>query len=162
MANKKDDSSLLGYDPLAWLNAEAATEETAAVSASADSGEAQMDAVAAESGALEFASEDMQSSLQQQGKLCLQETHTMQNIAELREQLMSVLEQNLGPIEIDASAVKMIDTSTFQLLIALKQETVRNKRELVFDFPSERFLEAAGLLGATELLALNKSASGFF
>lgn len=161
MANKKDDGSLLGYDPLAWLNAEAATEETAAVSASADSGEAQMDAVAADTGALESASEDTQSSLQQ-GKLCLQETHTMQNISELREQLLAVLERNLGPIEIDASAVKMIDTSTFQLLIALKQETLRNKRELVFDFPSERFLEAAGLLGATELLALNKSASGFF
>ncbi len=147
---KKQEESLLGYDPLAWMNEEPQGEEVSAAQ------EQEQVASATEH------SSNAQVTQENQLKVVLEAVQNIQNVANLREEIISKLENSLGAIEIDASAVNSIDTATLQLFVALKKETDRLERVLVFDFPSERFLEAANLIGVSKLLELDKSASGFF
>lgn len=145
---KKQEESFLGYDPLAWMNEEPQSEELA-------HGQAQTIAAAENNSNTE---ENIENEL----KVVLESVQNIQNVANLREAIIRMLENSVGTIEIDASAVNSVDTATLQLFVALKKEADRLERVLVFDFPSEKFLEAANLIGVSKLLELDKSASGFF
>ena len=94
-------------------------------------------------------------------KITLDSTLNIQNVSELYEQLSKRLDHQ-DTIEIDASAVVSIDTATLQLLIVLKQEAVKLHKEVVIDFPSDKFIESAELLGLSEMLGVDQAASGFF
>lgn len=93
--------------------------------------------------------------------LTLNASQTIQNVGELHEQLQRLLDTG-NKIDIDASAVAQIDTATLQLLLVLKLTATKVQKEVNIDFPSERFLEAANLLGVAEMLSVDQAASGFF
>jgi len=83
--------------------------------------------------------------------ITLEATSTIQNVVALYDKLkMSYSANNV--IEIDASCVSSIDTATLQLLVALKRDAIKEQKNVVFTAPSERFIEAAELLGLLEIL----------
>jgi len=104
---------------------------------------------------------DAESALLSAGQLTLSASQTIQNVVELHEQLQRLLEGS-SKIDIDASAVTQIDTATMQLLLVLKLTATNLQKEINIDFPSDRFLEAANLLGVAEMLSVDQAASGFF
>lgn len=176
---EKDDDSLIGYDPLAWLHdavqseCEAASlpvELTVAEEVPID-GEA-INAVpelaaksieVAEQLEADVATTEVVDHLmpEQAVQIVLDSVQTIQNVAYLHERLLQALECH-NKIDIDASAVTMVDTATLQLLLVLKQTAIKTHKEVAIDFPSERFIEAAELLGLAEMLDVDQAAAGFF
>lgn len=149
----KEQQSLIGFDPLAWMDD---AEETQA---------AQEQAISEE---VEFASTDCDGvdneTVDQSlgiGAIVLDGVLSIQNVGALYESLRELFEAN-NKIEIDVACVKVVDTATLQLLIAFKQEAVKLGKEIVFDFPSESFIEAARLLGLDALLGVDQPDSGLF
>lgn len=160
--NQNQSINGMGYDPLAWMQSEEnPTEPLESVHAleKSDTLEPAL-AVEAKQAAIETTQADKSESDETQ--IVLQPKQTLQNISELRQKLLFVAEKTAGPIAIDAAAVTAIDTATLQLILAFKLELDQNERQLEFAFPSEKFLEAAALIGLTELLQLNHQAAGLF
>jgi anti-anti-sigma regulatory factor len=83
----------------------------------------------------------------------LDETLSIQNIVKLHEELKKSYAAN-DAIEIDASHVAAIDTATLQLFVALRKDAAKQKKEVVFFQPSQRFIESARLLGLLEILGI--------
>lgn len=151
---QKDKESMLGYDPLAWMNQDNDISQSGEVALSAG--------IDARAGFVQQEYRNVQTSTEGPSKIVLRTTQNLQNISELHGKLINALENASGTISIDASAVQTIDTATLQLFVALTQEVKRLHREVLFDFPSERFIEAAGLLGISSILGLDKMAAGLF
>lgn len=183
--SEKQPSSLIGYDPLAWLNdVEPETEslpvealsdnaelptKTTEPSASIDSGEHagidadeedQLDVIHANKNASESELDNLSDGLVD-NVISLQSVVNIQQVRELHQQLLNALENN-KKIEIDASEVTNIDTASLQLLLVLKTTAIIQQKEIVFDFPSERFIDSARLLGIDGLLDIDQAAAGFF
>ena len=164
MAEKKDPG-IQGYDPLAWMNNDTGpVENTAgqhdgqALSAQMENGplEHQADATIDETGP--DAADNAQSELT---NLTLDEVMNIQGVTALYEKLRKIFDE-YPQIDIDASNVQSIDTASLQLLIIIKQEAIKLHKQLVFDFPSEAFIEAAKLLGLDEMLEIDSPGAGFF
>lgn len=172
MADSNDDESLIGYDPLAWLQkSEDQAPQDNAVSiagsleivdnqepmdypADSDSIHDPVDVVVAGDGIMGIRTDTS-------NQVILEPIQTIQNITQLHERLSRALESGLK-IEIDAGAVTNIDTASLQLLLILTRTATELQREVVVDFPSERFIEAAKLLGLDELLGVDLAPAGFF
>jgi len=105
--------------------------------------------------------DETQDESMSDSSLTLDATHNIQNVSQLYERLLALLESQ-DSIEIDASEVVTIDTSTLQLLVVLKQEAIKLGKDMSIDFPSDRFIEAATLLGLAEMLNVDQVASGLF
>lgn len=165
MAEEKENS-LIGYDPLAWMLE--SDEESRMPAAPVDIPEADRNSdepkgaeVAGDpwhETALE-SSQDAPPSMV--AKIELASVLSIQHVAQLQEQLLEALD-GFDTIEIDASAVTTADTATLQLLLVLKRTAIKRQKEVVIDFPSERFVEACDLLGIAEMLGVDQAASGFF
>lgn len=167
----KDDENLIGYDPLAWMSDQ--TEDLPANPAADDNADDLMGAMAdrlpTDAAANDWLAEDDTNTHSGQATpndsgvthLTLESTQGIQNVAELHEKLLRALDQG-EKIEIDASAVQQIDTSSLQLLLVLKRSAISLSKEVSIDFPSERFIEAATLLGLAEMLEVDQAAAGFF
>ncbi|MBS3963370.1 MAG: STAS domain-containing protein [Methylomonas sp.] len=180
---ENDDASLIGYDPLAWLqHAEAArpaaswplpgteaeassqdanqewVEQTDTSEQADDDGWVNDDATAHA-----WAADDPAPAptSQQSLSISLATVQNMQAVAQLYQRLLSALNET-DHIDIDASAVNQIDTSTLQLLLVFKRTAIKQNKRVSIDFPSERFIEAASLLGLSQLLAVDHAAAGFF
>ncbi len=85
----------------------------------------------------------------------------IQNVANLHERLLKAMDNN-SKILLDASAVSVADTASLQLLLILKRTAIKLQKEVVIDFPSDRFIEAADLLGISEMLEVDQAAAGLF
>jgi anti-anti-sigma regulatory factor len=81
----------------------------------------------------------------------LDSTLTIQNVTKLHEELKLSLAM-YDHIEINASDVASIDTSTLQLLVSLKKDAVKLQKEVSIIYPSPRFIESANLLGLCDVL----------
>jgi anti-anti-sigma regulatory factor len=81
----------------------------------------------------------------------LDPTLSIQNVVKLYEKLKKSYAA-YDAIEIDASHVTSIDTATLQLFVALKKDSVKQNKEVVFFQPSPRFIESAKLLDLVEAL----------
>lgn len=81
----------------------------------------------------------------------LDATLTIQNVAMLHERLKNSLAIH-DEIEINASDVSSIDTSTLQLLVSLKKDADKLKKKVSIVYPSPRFIESAKLLGLLSAL----------
>lgn len=204
--SENDENSMIGYDPLAWMQEgetqefrqaeseaapvleEQAVVETAVASVvEQEPSEAYGDILQQEAFSLaaeeapdavdeaqanqqpEFDDEPVESTYSsetptpeaQVQQVVLEAVQSIQNVNRLYEQVLLALSHG-SRIDIDASAVTMIDTATLQLLLILKQTALAQHKEVVIDFPSDRFLEAAGLLGLSEMLSVDQAVSGFF
>ena len=90
--------------------------------------------------------EDTESS-----QVDLDATLTIQNVVKLHEKLKNIVAMH-DQIEINASDVSSIDTSTLQLLVSLKKEAVKLQKQVTIIYPSPRFVESARLLGLLDVL----------
>jgi len=161
----KNNESLIGFDPLAWINDD---DETPAQE---ESSMEQVDEISSEvadesSPAEELSSQESLSEMEiteliDNSKITLEDTLNINTVLELHGKLMQALKDN-DSLEIDAANVNNIDTASLQLLVVLKQEAFKLGKDIVFDFPSDRFIEAAELLGIDNMLGVDQSAAGFF
>ena len=172
---EKEDKGLIGFDPLAWMNEEVADNdaaenpgETKAEVIVKDEQVANNVAIAndtveeasATTAELEPTVEESKES-NNGSTVTLNATLNIQGIGALHEEFLKLLETE-DIFEIDASDVTSVDTSTLQLLAVLKQTASKLGKEVVIDFPSDKFIEAAELLGLSEILGLDQASSGFF
>jgi ABC-type transporter Mla MlaB component len=167
---EKDDDSLIGYDPLAWmrgsdfnhdaqklevekLESDSSTEFVSSIDEviNTEIDQAQTPVIVSESS----------TSESEKALLVLEPVLNIQNVAALHQSLMQML-SNFDAIDIDASTVTMIDTATLQLLLILKQTAIGLEKSISIDFPSDKFIAAAELLGIAEMLEVDQAASGFF
>lgn len=171
---EKEEKGLIGFDPLAWMNDEAddsndsekqAETETVVENKkqpeTVDISEETHSEEEVETQSLVEPVEQQAKNEADDSKITLAVTLNIQSVTELYEQLLKQLESK-DLIEIDASAVVSIDTATLQLLIVLKQEAVKLHKEVIIDFPSDKFIEAAQFLGLAEMLEVDQAAAGFF
>jgi len=163
---EKNEKDLIGFDPLAWMNNEEESNNTEKEELKIDQQVEQ--AAQADINESTAPPQDVVNSvvtdteeLVSEAKLTLDATLNIQNVNHLYEQLLQLLEQQ-DKIEIDASEVASVDTATLQLLIVFKQTAVKLQKEVIFDFPSDKFIEAAELLGLAEMLEIDQAAAGFF
>ena len=165
----KDNESLIGYDPLAWMNEEGKNEMPENIrndhggSTGSDAEQKQkdipQDLEVSEPGI--ETEKTLSEPAAAKEVVVLDSILNIQNVAGLYNRLLQMLQVN-DKIEFDASNVAAIDTATLQLLIILKQQAIKLGKEIVFDFPSDHFIEAAGLLGLAQMLGLDKPESGLF
>jgi len=157
---EKNDKDLIGFDPLAWMNESEGEAKTASEdNSSAITSVHENEAIITET-IIETVSEN-EALKEEGGKLTLDASLNIKNVTHLYEQVLVLLEGQ-DKIEIDASSVTAIDTATLQLLIVLKQSAVKLGKEIVFDFPSDKFIDSAELLGLAEMLEIDQAAAGFF
>jgi ABC-type transporter Mla MlaB component len=171
---KKHENSLIGFDPLAWMENpqqpvvlepvqnKQTIEYPPNLSTKPDNEksvlnmENRIDKESTVEDSFEIASAESAS-----GFIELQAVLNIQNINPLHQSLLKALELN-AKIEIDASAVSIIDTASLQLLVILKTTAIKQQKEVIIDFPSDKFLEASNLLGLSEILGVDQAVSGFF
>lgn len=155
-----DSNSLIGYDPLAWMDQESEDYAAASEILAEDEIEALQQAGGinnADSLSIDDSSQDQQDgdgnddADDSRSPVHLDATLSIQNVATLHEKLKKVLSAN-DLIEINASDVASIDTASLQLLVALKKDAVRLQKTVIFDSPSPRFIESAKLLGLLGIL----------
>lgn len=157
MADKREPS-LIGYDPLAWLRESGAEKlpdpsQTLAIPLSSAPVLAEAEA--------ENAAGTPPKTTAAVARISLGAVQNIQNVCDLRERLITAMAE-AGGIEVDASAVTLVDTATLQLLLVLKRTALEAGKRVSFDFPSDRFVEAAQLLGIAELLEVDQTYAGFF
>ena len=157
---KKEDKSLIAFDPLAWMNDEDEDSEKQAEGVDALEKTPNEEVEVEIKPSVEPIAQQTENETDD-FKITLASTLNIQNVAELYEQFSKGLDSQ-DIIEIDASEVVSIDTATLQLLIVLKQEAVKLHKEVTIDFPSDKFIEAAELLGLAEMLEVDQAAAGFF
>ncbi len=162
--SENDDKNLIGYDPLAWLDNEeqqVQSKSRQVMSEKVDSktpgsSEQNMIEPVSEKVNVESAAEPLAEK-----KVSLPAKLNIQSAQALYDQLKEILDTN-PVIEIDASDVGVIDTSSLQILMVLKQTAEKMDKQIQIDFPSEAFIEAAELLGLSDKLGVDSAASGFF
>ena len=159
---KKNEQAAFGYDPLAWMNEEQDSGESAATEVSKtelEASETKVNQPEAETTEVDSGSAE---SLEQQDKInmVLDSMLNIQNVNKLYEQLAKTLTHN--QIEIDASNVSSIDTSSLQLLVVYKQEAIKMHKQVTFDFPSDKFIDAAELLDLSAMLEIDSPGAGLF
>lgn len=103
------------------------------------------------SDAVEETTEDLASDNAAESQIDLDPTLTIQHVVNLCEKLKASLAAH-DQIEINASDVVSIDTSTLQLLVSLKKEAAKQQKEVTIIYPSPRFVESVQLLGLSEIL----------
>ncbi len=160
MADKKD-KSVIGFDPLAWMNDEEDAKKTEEQQENQKVVES-FELVNNDASEVIIEASVEKNNMKNEGcTIVLDATLNIQKVTVLYEQLKPLLD-NQNTIEIDASAVATIDTATLQLLIVLKQTAVKLHKEIIIDFPSDKFIEAAELLGLSEMLEVDQAAAGLF
>jgi len=185
MTEKKKDS-LIGFDPLAWIGdegdapavdkvSEAIPEQQVsqsddsenAVTAELESSEIEdveepeNEEILVTQSEAEQVDEVSNGAAIDGAKISLEPTINIRSVAGLHTKLVAAI-QNYDTLEIDASEVKNIDTASLQLLVVLKQDAIRTSKDVVFDFPSDEFVDAAKMLGIDHMLGVDQSAAGFF
>ncbi|MBE0470500.1 MAG: STAS domain-containing protein [Methyloprofundus sp.] len=164
----KNNDSLIGFDPLAWISDDHETPEQDDYSLEQrdQSDGAIVDELEPEILATKVSHQEslIEPEINEQidnSKIILDATLTINTVQELHGKLVQALQDN-DSLEIDAANVKSIDTASLQLLVILKQEAFKLGKDIVFDFPSDKFIEAAELLGIDNMLGVDQSAAGFF
>lgn len=156
MAENKQSSSLIGHDPLAWMSRE--EPDNSDIVGLADTDNTNSEAFPVQ---LMEAGSVVDNEIVENGNIVLDAVLNIRNVAALHERLLSALDSNQS-IEIDASAVTAVDTATLQLLLVLKRTAIKLQKQVMIDFPSEKFIEASRLLGIAEMLEIDRAAAGFF
>ncbi len=179
----KQDKDEIGFDPLAWMDGESEdTTESEELNAPENNTKTEViednppelveetsvnDDVSHEEKTIEAElasdkpSNEQPADATEDSKIILDATLNIQNVSKLYEQMNTLLDKQ-ERIEIDASSVSSVDTATLQLLVVLKQTAIKLHKEIIIDFPSDNFVEAAELLGLSEMLEVDQAAAGFF
>jgi len=103
----------------------------------------------------EVIADDMLSEETESSQIDLDATLSIQNVSKLHENLKKSLAMH-DEIEINASDVSSIDTSTLQLFVALKKDADKLQKKVTIIYPSPRFVESARLLGLLDVLDVHE------
>jgi len=180
MATSKEND-LIGYDPLAWMDADKNEDHLDADDLIEDTDDSAILNITKEdelvidntehegSSALAEEMDDdysmdasdmvmqeavVDDSVEEEtegSQIDLDATLTIQNVVKLHEKLKNLLAIH-DEIEINASDVSSIDTATLQLLVSLKKSAVKLQKKVSIIYPSPRFVESAQLLGLLDIL----------
>ncbi|OAI18431.1 hypothetical protein A1359_04905 [Methylomonas lenta] len=180
--SKKDENSMIGYDPLAWLHETEVEKQTFEQQVNTADAWVELDdepdIETGENGWVETENSDSDGwvlntepsaeiggenkpATAQTQSIVLNSVQNIQIVSQLHAQLLMALASG-NKIDIDASAVTQIDTATLQLLVVLKQTAASQKIEVSIDFPSESFIKSAKLLGLSEVLNVEQHTCGLF
>lgn len=85
----------------------------------------------------------------------LPEDMLVDNLASMALQLEAVLVDSPACIEMDASALEHVDTAGMQLLYAFARDARQDGKTLAWQDMNPHIVEAARLLGMTDMLALS-------
>ncbi len=164
----KNNDSLIGFDPLAWISTDDdLASQTDSKAEQIDEGvgaivgEPETELLVAEVNKQESLSEPESAEFVDNSKITLDAILNINTVLELHGKLVQALQDN-DSLEIDGANVSSIDTASLQLLVILKQEALKSGKDIIFDFPSDKFIEAAGLLGIDNMLGVDQAAAGFF
>lgn len=83
------------------------------------------------------------------------------NVTTFHQTLCRLLKQ-IDKIELDASQVISVDTANLQMLVVCRLNALKCGKEVIIAFPSETFIEAAELLGLSEMLGIEKMTASLF
>ncbi len=137
--------SMIGYDPLAWLNEESEEPSPQAApeveSTAADHGE---ESVAPGAPAAESAAADS-------GVLTLAETLHVSEVQELYTALQSALAAG-QVLQVDGGAVERADGASLQLLAAFSREAAANGLAINWRSRSDALVSSAACLGMEEVI----------
>lgn len=169
---EKNENSLIGYDPLAWMSdqvrqppvsefAEDEIEIRSEVSAAVPEPGDFPEEATAFIPAVDVDRTRQQNTADGHAIIELASVLNIQNVAKLHACLLEALDNN-SKIEIDASAVTIADTASLQLLLILKRTAIQQQKQVWIDFPSEKFIQAAELLGISAMLEVDHAAAGLF
>ena len=147
-----DNKHLADNDPLASLDRETGNRVIEEMIMAADGAEAGSSEIDMETGS--GLPEDPLLDEAAEPTINLDANLTIQHVVQLYEKLKKSYDAN-NSIEINAAQVSSIDTSTLQLLVALKKNAVKQQKEVIFVAPSRRFIESAELLGLLDILGLD-------
>ena len=173
-----EESDLIGYDPLMWMEGNADKNEGHLVTDEGDNSNKteEQQIVADEISMDDDFSDDLTEDVDQfvvdiiedvptddmykdsmstaGPQIDLDATLGIQNILKLHEKIKNILVAH-DHIEINASDVSSIDTATLQLLVSLKKEAVKLQKKVTIISPSSRFVESAHLLGLLDVLGVH-------
>lgn len=90
--------------------------------------------------------------------IVLAERQTIQNVRELKEEVLAALD-NREPVLVDAAEVDQIDTATLQLLAVLWQGANRASKPPRLERPSGEFRRVSALLGLDGLFGIHAGAA---
>lgn len=83
---------------------------------------------------------------------------TVKDAAALKQTLCNVAQES-ATVTIDVAALERIDTATMQLLCAFVRDRAARNQQVAWNGTSEAFVQAARLLGVSELLAFHSGHS---
>lgn len=160
-----DENSLIGYDPLAWMDQEAEMDvDIVTNDILADSGigiqaisqheiNDELLADASTTVGLHESTDENEAPCEINGgnNIHLDANLNIQSVLKLHGIIKKILAEH-STIEVNAAEVTSIDTATLQLLVALKKDAARQHKEVLINSPSARFIESAELLGLAETL----------
>ena len=153
--------SLIGIDPLAWLNDEVSENEQAQVT------EPEIEAEIIEQVQEEISEEVMevtdQKNMEEEvtdmeiqqtenstdGNFKLEGPITIADVAELHEQFKTYLAQDKA-MEIDCSEVAGVDAAALQLLVALVNEAENQDKQLIWKEPSDSLQATVQMMGLND------------
>jgi ABC-type transporter Mla MlaB component len=146
--------SLIGVDPLAWLN-----EEDAQSDLNTPVSEGEADVVAAEEIQSEVkasSSASVAGSDNECFEIDLKTSITIRDVASLFERLKAV-PPNTHSISFKCSEIERADAAALQLLALFNENSLTQGYQVKWDAPSDVLLSSAALLGLSELLHLSAS-----
>ncbi len=174
-----EENSLIGYDPLAWMDSDTEKNEDDFLTDDIDeivisniTEEDELDKIDIENSSDVALPEEMANdsidlsdmteesvvedsvSEGEDSQIDLDATLTIQNVVKLHEKLKNLLAVH-DEIEINASDVSSIDTATLQLLVSLKKDSVKLQKKVTIIYPSPRFVESTRLLGLLDVLEVH-------
>lgn len=157
-----NENNLIGYDPLAWMDediGEIQERKETLLEDETDIGENEClnepeDEQTAEISISDSPVSDQEEADQGGPFIDLDAVLNIQKVRPLHEKLKKSLDAN-QLIVLEASMVTSIDTSTLQLFVSLKQKAAKLDKDIIFNSPSDKFVEFAGLLGVSGILDID-------
>ncbi len=145
--------SLIGVDPLAWLNEEAMEGESQEQNESADAIEEL--AVIQDQMTNDDIEKDNSTQLSEEDNIHLDTSVTIREVGDLYS-LIGERIKDTQNLKIDCSAVEKTDAAGMQLLTVLYRHTQKVGKNLEWIKPTDMLLRSAALLGLTSELAFSK------
>ncbi len=143
----KKKPSLIGIDPLAWIdNAETKIDDTLAEST-------QQDCVAEAEPTQQDSAEEQPAPPGNITSLSFSPRFSIREVAARTRELQQLLEQD-AQVELDFEDVDIVDTAAIQLLVAFTKEAHKRGVAISWQQPSAALLRSAELLGLSQELGL--------
>lgn len=165
--NSNHDNIDIGFDPLAWMQD---TESDAGAEKSSEPIEFPAQKMTTKSPAEDTGVQPLEERIETENnaenantvmvaasgdrfRVNLAGQTNIGSAVQLKIELSDALNQD-APIILEAKEVERIDGAALQLLAAFVQKIVENERELIWDAPSDQFINTVNIVGLKETMQL--------